>query len=183
MKHITPYNNEWPVRFSLVAKFLREHLPDTCFIHHIGSTSIPGMPSKDIIDLDIECPNGSMSSIIDSLDRAGYDHEGDKGIATREAFQPKVGSLAFNLPPHHLYACETQSPELFKHLAFREYLVSHPDRAKWLAREKIEKDQSAKSRSEYIINKSIIYEIITEESLAWANKALQWTPINGTAEF
>jgi GrpB-like predicted nucleotidyltransferase (UPF0157 family) len=104
MKFITPYNTEWPARFKLIARFLRKYIPSTCLIHHIGSTSVPGMPAKDIIDIDIECPNGSMPSIIEALDKAGYDHEGDLGIPTREAFKPRDGTLAFNLPLHHLYA-------------------------------------------------------------------------------
>jgi GrpB-like predicted nucleotidyltransferase (UPF0157 family) len=130
------------------------------------------MPSKDIIDLDIECPGGSIPDAIEFLRRAGYDHEGDKGIATREAFRAKPGSAAAELPPHHLYVCDTQSPELLRHIAFREYLISHPDRAGWIARQKIEIDQSANSRSEYIEDKSRAYETITREALAWASQSL-----------
>ncbi len=172
MKYITLYNDEWPVRFSFIAQSLREYIPDTCLIHHVGSTSIPGMPAKDVIDLDIECPNGSMMSIIEALDEAGYDHEGDKGIPAREAFKPREGSLPFNLHCHHLYACESCSPELFKHIVFRDYLVSHSERAKWLASQKIEEDKSAHSRDEYIEHKSNAYEIITNEALTWADNRM-----------
>jgi len=170
MRYIAQYNDEWPMRFTLIARFLQEHIPHTCIIHHVGSTSIPGMPAKEIIDIDIECPNGTMSSIIDALEKAGYEHEGDKGIPTRESFKPRGGSEAIDLPTHHLYACETQSPELFKHVAFRDYLVSHPKRAKWLANLKHEMDMSADSRADYIESKSGAYEVITKESLSWANR-------------
>jgi GrpB-like predicted nucleotidyltransferase (UPF0157 family) len=130
------------------------------------------MPAKDIVDVDIECPDGTMPQIIAALDRAGYDHEGDKGIPTREAFCPGDRTAA-GLPHHHLYACETRSPELFKHLAFRDYLVSHSDRARWLAAQKIVADQAADSRDAYIENKSDAYAVITAESLPWAKKASQ----------
>ena len=168
MKYISLYNDEWSVWFSLIADFLQKHIPDTCLIHHVGSTSIPGMPAKDVIDLDIECSTGSMPFIIETLDKAGYDHEGDKGISTREAFKPRDKSLPCNLHYHHLYACLSHSPELLKHIAFRDYLISHSERAKWLATQKIKQDKSARSRAEYIENKSKAYEIITNEALAWA---------------
>jgi GrpB-like predicted nucleotidyltransferase (UPF0157 family) len=140
------------------------------------------MPAKDIIDLDVECPTGAMPSIINGLDAAGYVHEGDKGIPMREAFCPKTGSLASKLPRHHLYACESRSPELFKHLAWRDYLRLHVQRAKWLATQKIAKDRSANSRAAYIENKSTAYAIIARESLLWAKKALRRTATSGAAE-
>jgi GrpB-like predicted nucleotidyltransferase (UPF0157 family) len=137
MKYFTPYNDVWPHRSQQIARFLYDQIPNNCRIHHVGSTAIPGIPAKDIIDLDIEYPSGTMQSIIGILDEAGYVHEGDKGIPSRETFCPKMGSSASKLPQHHLYACESQSPELFKHLAFREYLILHVQRAKWLAAQKI----------------------------------------------
>ncbi len=182
MKCITPYIDDWPNAFQQISRFLRVTLPETCLIHHVGSTSIPGMPAKNIIDLDIECPNGTMSSIIGALNGAGYFHEGDKGIPMREAFCPKMESPASKLPQHHLYACESQSPELFKHQAFRDYLILHVQRAKWLASKKIAIGKSAKSRAAYIEKKSDAYAIITIESLSWANKALQRVSTSRTTE-
>lgn len=165
MKFIISYNEAWPLRFEQIARSLRDILPATCRFHHVGSTAVLGMPAKDIIDLDIECPDGSMASIIAALDGAGYAHRGDLGIPTREAFSPKAGSLAATFPEHHLYACESQSPELFKHLAFRDYLIQHTERAAWLAAQKIIVDQSANSREAYIENKADAYAVITREAL------------------
>ena len=182
MKYIVPYNNEWPIRFNAIAQFLRGYIPDGCLIHHVGSTAVPGMPAKDIIDVDVECPDGSMASVIEALERARYDHEGDLGIPTREAFKPRIGSTALSLPCHHLYACETRSPELFKHIAFRDYLICHPTRAEWLASQKVRADELANSRAEYIENKSSAYETIEGEILSWADRALQRTPTSGAGD-
>jgi GrpB-like predicted nucleotidyltransferase (UPF0157 family) len=66
------------------------------------------------------------------------------------------------------------SPELLKHLAFRDYLISHPDRAQWLASRKIKEDKSANSRAEYIENKSNAYAIITKESLRFRQPGHPW---------
>ena len=129
------------------------------------------MPAKDIIDLIIENPAGQMPTIIAVLDKVGYIHEGNKGIPTREAFRPKPASVAARLPPHHLYACETGFSELFRHLAFRDYLIAHPARARWLGEQKLARDRSAACRSEYIEHKADAYAIITNESLFWAGNA------------
>ena len=50
---------------------------------------------------------------------------GTFGIVGRAAFQAPAA-----LPPHHLYLCLAGSPELSRHLAFRDYLRSHPDSAR-----------------------------------------------------
>ena len=168
MQYITNYNPDWPRRFAAIAGYLRPHLGAGLAFHHVGSTSVPGMVAKDIIDLDIECPIGSMPEVIGALRAAGYEHEGDKGIPTREAFRPLPGSAADALPAHHLYACEADSPELRKHLAYRDYLIAHPGRTAWLAEQKIEADRIAARRDEYIENKSAAYAVITRKSLAWA---------------
>lgn len=170
MKYITPYNPDWVSQFEGIASWLREKLPRHSQVHHVGSTSIPGMPAKNIIDIDIECPIGSMDTIITALNHAGYQHEGDKGIPGREAFRPKEGSEASFLYHHHLYACESNSSELHKHLAFKNYLRANPEKQKWLAEHKIECDRIAQSRSEYIERKAPFYEVITADSLKWAKK-------------
>ncbi len=148
---------------------MTDFIPDDCLFHHVGSTSVPGMSAKDIIDLDIEYAKGSFQALISGLREAGYEHEGDLGISGRDAFKPILGSSAMALPAHHPYACEIGAFELQKHLAFREYLRAHPERATWLSKMKLLADASAKSRDEYIENKLRYYETITRESLEWAN--------------
>ena len=137
---------------------------------------MPGMPAKDIIDLDIECPAGRMTSVVKALSEIGYVHEGDKGIRGREAFHPMAGSAPASWPPHHLYACQANAHELLKHLAYREYLRHNDDRAEWLAQQKISADRRANSRDEYIANKNEAYAIITRESLSWARRSMPQLP-------
>ena len=127
------------------------------------------MPAKDIIDVDMECPQGSMSRVIDRLAEAGYEHEGDCGIPTREAFGPQEDSDATLLHPHHLYACESNSPELRRHLAFRDYLMAHPERAGWLAQEKRRADGASPTRDAYIDAKAAAYEAIVAAAMSWVS--------------
>jgi GrpB-like predicted nucleotidyltransferase (UPF0157 family) len=172
MQFITEYNTQWPRRFDELAEMLRPFLPYACALHHVGSTSIPGMPAKDIIDIDIECPIGAMASIIQALARAGYEHRGDLGVPTREAFKPSPDA-ALCLPPHHLYACESDSPELFRHRTFRQYLIEHEARLLWLTEQKRRADKTASTRDEYIENKTDAYNTIVIEAMAWAESLKQ----------
>ena len=167
MKYIRHYSKNWAHEFAEIAKFLRGYLREEMLIHHVGSTAIPAMPAKDIVDIDIECPNGSISKVIAALTKAGYEHNGDQGIPSREAFSPRAGTKAIDLRPHHLYACETQSVELHRHLAFRDYLRLHPERAIWLADQKQRADHSASTRDGYIEGKSGSYGKIVAEAESW----------------
>lgn len=171
MRYITEYRSGWPESFETIAQAIRGALPEACAVHHVGSTAIPGMPSKDIIDIDIECPAGSIAAVIDALAGLGYEHEGDKGILGREAFRPLPGAAVETLPPHHLYACEDSATELRKHLAFRDFLRTHAERMTWLAEQKRLADQAARWRDEYIENKDRAYATITAEALEWVGHA------------
>lgn len=170
MNYISEYKKSWAEDFKDIARFLEIYLPHGLRIHHVGSTSVPGMPAKNIIDVDIECPLESMVQIVTQLAEAGYEHMGDQGIPTRQAFRPCDGSAASRLRPHHLYACETDSPELRRHLAFRDYLLANSERANWLANEKRSVDNGATSRATYIDSKAASYEKIVFEAMSWVSK-------------
>ncbi|MEM8640120.1 MAG: GrpB family protein [Cyanobacteria bacterium P01_G01_bin.54] len=167
LQYISEYNPDWPQRFKQIADRLQTALPADCQIHHVGSTAIPRMPAKDIIDVDIQCPSGQLSQVIEVLEKLGYSHEGDQGIPGREAFRPVDGPPATALPAHHLYVCETEAAELHNHLAFRDYLLESPGRAHWLGQQKRLADQKATSRSEYIANKANAYEVINQQVQKW----------------
>lgn len=171
MKYIAAYNPDWPKRFERIAAYVKAFLPESCTFHHVGSTSVPGMPAKDIIDLDIEYEHGFLQVVIDGLKDAGYEHQGDLGIPGREAFKPLAGSCAVSLPVHHLYACETGAFELKRHLAYRDYLRARPDRAEWLAKKKILVDATANSRDEYMEKKGCYYDLISKEAMEWAHNS------------
>ncbi len=51
---ISAYSDAWPEQFRIIASYLEGHLQTYKSIEHVGSTSIPGMDGKSIIDIDIE---------------------------------------------------------------------------------------------------------------------------------
>jgi len=168
MYSLSEYQEAWSVQFERIAAYLRVNLEASCIIHHVGSTSIPAMPAKAIIDISVEYSHGLKPKLLQMLERAGYLHLGDLGLSGRDAFNANSRYTLYSLPQHHLYACESGAYELKKHLAFRDYLRANPDRALWLASKKRLAANESSSKSEYIENKSRYYEIITTESLASA---------------
>jgi GrpB-like predicted nucleotidyltransferase (UPF0157 family) len=91
-------------------------------VEHVGSTAVPGLAAKPIIDIDVVVPSqAEMPAIIQRLATLGYVHCGNFGIEDREAFQSPTG-----LPKHHLYACIQGSAALANHLAVRDCLRRNP---------------------------------------------------------
>ena len=125
---VTAYDPQWPVNFEAIRREVAEALgPLALRIEHVGSTSVPGLSAKPIIDLDVVISGYPVfSEVVEKLAQLGYIHEGDLGIPQREAFCYEGKE---HLQKHHLYVCPENSPELHRHITFRDYLRSHPDAA------------------------------------------------------
>jgi GrpB-like predicted nucleotidyltransferase (UPF0157 family) len=129
---IQPYNKSWVTDFQTIRSILEEtlqQLPVT--IEHIGSTAIPGLAAKPIIDIDIVFENAiPFSKIKNKLEALGYYHNGNQGIADRDVFK-RAETFATHKPldsiAHHLYVCPAHSEELKRHLLFRNYLRTNED--------------------------------------------------------
>ena len=94
-------------------------------IEHIGSTSVPNLDSKPIIDIDIVYENESeLEKIKSGLINLGYDHNGNQGIEKREVFKRNGKSLngILDTITHHLYACLKNSKALERHILSRNFL-------------------------------------------------------------
>jgi GrpB-like predicted nucleotidyltransferase (UPF0157 family) len=99
-------------------------------VQHVGSTAVPGLAAKPILDIDIAYPSElALAQVADRLAGLGYRHVGNQGIPEREVFKrlPSQSHLVLDGIAHHLYACPAHSAELRRHLAFRDYLIAHPE--------------------------------------------------------
>ena len=125
--HIADYDPQWPVEFRRIRDQITAALGLLAQrIEHVGSTAVPGLAAKSIIDIDVVIATRSdLPAVTASLCPLGYQHEGDLGVAGREAFTTPPGA-----PPHHLYVCAAGNPALARHLAFRDFLRSHPGAAR-----------------------------------------------------
>ena len=129
-KHVIvqSYDESWKTDFIAIRDELDAALKDLALrIEHVGSTSVEGLAAKPIIDIDVVISDRSvLPEVVSALGSIGYSHEGDLGIPGREAFKYEGKD---HLRKHHLYVCAQDSEELKRHLAFRDYLRSHPEAA------------------------------------------------------
>ncbi|HXA76366.1 MAG TPA: GrpB family protein [Candidatus Acidoferrales bacterium] len=115
---IVDYDPSWPTIFCAFRDQLAEALgPLAIAIEHVGSTAVPGLPAKPIVDLDVVVRAADVAATISALQSLGYQRVGDLGIEAREAFRcpPEV-------PRHHLYVCLEGGTAFLNHLAFRDCL-------------------------------------------------------------
>jgi len=133
---VVPYDPTWPAKFEALRTALASALGDVAWaIHHVGSTAVPGLPAKPILDVDVEIASREdLVECIRRLARLGYRPLGDLGIAGREAFErdgpdvPRDGR-GRSWPEHHLYVCASDAAELRRHLLLRDFLRANPARA------------------------------------------------------
>ena len=122
---VLPYDEKWQQDFLDIKSELAAALGTLALsIEHVGSTSVPGLTAKPIIDIDVVVRKADLESAIKALATIGYEHEGNGGIEGREMFK-YTGKE--HLMDHHLYVCPEDSRELKRHVLFRDYLLSHPD--------------------------------------------------------
>ncbi len=125
---VVEYDPAWPLLFADIASRVQAAFVggQTPRIEHVGSTAVLGLPAKPIIDIDVVIPSrADLPDAVARLATLGYVHQGDLGITSRESFKSPPES-----PPQNLYVCAEDSPELRRHLLFRDYLRSHPDAAR-----------------------------------------------------
>lgn len=123
---VLPYDTAWKDAFEKIKAEIYAALGDLAVgIEHVGSTAVEGLSAKPCIDIDVVISDcGVLPDVIAALGAIGYEHEGDLGIKGREAFKYSDKPHLLN---HHLYVCAKNSPELKRHIAFREYLRHNPE--------------------------------------------------------
>lgn len=123
---IHPYSPDWNTHFESIKNVLDKCLQGLDYtIEHVGSTAVPGLAAKPIIDIDIVFNDPSTFPLIkQALELIGYFHNGNQGIDDREVFK-RVGTKQHEILDairHHLYVCSADSPALKRHLITRDYL-------------------------------------------------------------
>src|SRR5690606_290693 len=124
---VLPYDKEWVSIFEKETAKLKSILGDQVVaVHHFGSTSVPGLAAKPIIDILLVVKDISvMDGYNEALQAIGYMGKGENGIAGRRYFQKGGDNRT-----HHLHTYQVGSPEIHRHLVFRDYLRSHPSAAR-----------------------------------------------------
>lgn len=126
---LATYDPSWPEIFAGEAQAIRRALGDMfAGIEHVGSTAIPGLAAKPVIDIvTIVTSLERATDAIPGLEALGYDCRGENGIPGRLFF--RKGLLEFRRT-HHLHLIEAGHEQWTSMLLFRDYLRSHPGDAR-----------------------------------------------------
>jgi len=157
---VVPYDEAWPQIFEAIRRRIDAALGGVPHVtEHVGSTAVPGLVAKPIIDVAVVVPAATnVSDAVRALASIGYEHEGDLGVTGRAAFRAPPGTT-----PHHLYVVVAGSKPQLDHVRFRDFLRGHPDHAQRYAARKLEFAPLLETdRQAYVDGKAdIITEMLT----------------------
>ncbi|MBN3059408.1 GrpB family protein [Pectobacterium versatile] len=127
---IVPYDEQWPGLFEAESVLLKTILGQVISrIHHVGSTSVPGLAAKPVIDILLEVVDlNKLEELNAEMENAGYTARGENGIQNRRYFT-KGGVQR----THHVHAFAVGDIQIVKHLAFRDYLIKNTKAAEQYA--------------------------------------------------
>lgn len=122
---VVPHDPRWRESFEAEAGQIAAALGESVVaVHHIGSTSIPDIYAKPIIDLLVEVRDiGEVDGRGAAMEALGYEVMGEFGMPGRRYFR-KDGPGGTRT--HHVHVFGAGSDEVERHLAFRDYMVAHP---------------------------------------------------------
>lgn len=123
---VVEHDPQWSAWFDRTRAFVWPAIKDLALrIDHVGSTAVPGLPAKPIIDLDIVVAGASLvRPVIDAVRALGYRWVGDLGVEGRQAFEAPVPA---GLPAHHLYLVVENSKPHLDHVLLRDLLRADPE--------------------------------------------------------
>ncbi|WP_019910878.1 GrpB family protein [Paenibacillus sp. HW567] len=123
---VVSYDPAWKTEFSRLEAWMLEIAGDLIIAaEHVGSTSVEGLSAKPVIDIDLVMESYDIfPQIVERLAQYGYVHQGNLGIEGREAFKREQEDPFMK---YHLYVCPKDGKGYLEHIAFRDYLRTHPE--------------------------------------------------------
>lgn len=166
---VVPPNPTWREEFEAESRRIAVVMGENIVaIHHIGSTAIPGIYAKPVIDFLIEVKDiietDTQTAAVAAL---GYEAMGEFGLPGRRYFRKEQPS---GIRTHNVHTYETGSPEINRHLAFRDYMIAHPDIAQQYSELKRELAKKYPQDIEgYMDGKDEFVRMVEKKALAWQN--------------
>nr|HAT8714345.1 GNAT family N-acetyltransferase [Legionella jordanis] len=174
---VVPYDKQWPHLFKDEANRIQKALGE-CLkeIYHIGSTSIHNMPAKPVIDILLVLENADdIHFISEQLTRLDYDHLRRQIIPHVSFFTKRQGSVI----RFHLHLHERGSPQIQRHVNFRDYVSQHPHVAHSYAQLKIQlASQFAEDIYSYVSGKDKLVQEIDAKAKLWEGRKRDYLPQN-----
>ncbi len=158
---VVDWDPAWAAQFDEVAAVLRAALVDVpgAMVEHVGSTSVPGLAAKPVLDVDVIVDGAEVAAAVAALESVGYVHRGDLGVTGREAFH------APGPPRRNVYVCAAGTPNVRNHLAVRDVLRSRTDlRDAYAAVKRALAADPAMDIDTYIAGKSAVLQEVLDAS-------------------
>jgi len=157
------HNPNWEEHFEKEKKLLLKTFPNILKISHGGSTVIPNIPAKPIIDLFAVVKSlKEVEPMVNNLEKLGYDYVGERGVPER-LLAVKKGPLDFRT--HHLHFVEETSNEWKNHLLLKNYFLKYPEVVTEYAKLKVELGEKfGEDRGSYTSGKESFIESVLEKA-------------------
>ncbi|GGI11715.1 GrpB family protein [Gottfriedia solisilvae] len=158
------YTQTWKTMFEDEVKVLNAIFGNEIIVfEHFGSTSIPGMKAKPVIDMmcivrDIE----RIDTYNEKMIELNYDVAGDWGITGRRLFR-KGGENR----THHIHFYQIDNPHIERHLIFRDYLLAHPEEVQKYSEFKENLAKKYESTSDYSPAKKAFVSGMEKNAIVW----------------
>ncbi|MDE2836901.1 MAG: GrpB family protein [Chloroflexota bacterium] len=140
---IVEYNPDWPLAFEReAASILAACGPLVDEVHHVGSTAVPGLAAKPVLDImPVAAGPAEAHAAVARMAMLGYRCLGENGISGRLYFEKDVNGRTVA----HIHMFPAGHPAIRTHLAFRDYLRTHPEAARDY--ERLKRDLAARHRN------------------------------------
>ncbi|MCT4792445.1 MULTISPECIES: GrpB family protein [Exiguobacterium] len=162
---VTPYQTSWPEAFEQEADRLRAIFGDRLLaVHHIGSTSVPGLSAKPILDiLPVVDSLDGIEAFDAAMEQIGYEAKGEFGMPGRRYYRKGGDNRT-----HHIHLYVDGNPEIMRHVVFRDYLRQHPEEVEAYStiKERLA-HQYPEDISAYIAGKDSFVKTMEQRALAW----------------
>ena len=170
MIKILPYDPAWPSLFEAEAARIRDAMRGLALrIEHVGSTAVPGLAAKPVIDIQVSVATlAPLGRHAESLAQLGYSHI---PLGPFDAVYPFFQKPVEWPSTHHIHLCVCGDEQERRHLAFRDYLRSHPTVAAQYAELKrglaaANDGTTLESRENYSLSKSPFVNSMLERALS-----------------
>ena len=173
---VVPYSPDWPLQFEPVAEDLRAALGEvrSAVVEHVGSTSVPGLAAKPILDIDVVVDGEDVGDAVAALESINYVHRGDLGVSDRQAFKAPDDA-----PRRNVYVCMRGTLNVRNHLAVRDALRARSDlRDEHAAVKMALAADPSKDIDAYIARKSAVLQKVLAVSDLTSEERLQILRLN-----
>lgn len=172
---VVPYNPEWIMLYQQESQHLQKALGNQLKeIYHMGSTAIPEMSAKPVIDIMLVFENlDAIDDISQALNGLNYYNIRRQVIPHRSFFARRQDEkISF-----HLHIRERGDPQINRHINFRDYIIAHPDQAKRYAELKIKlAAQFHEDIRSYVLGKDKFVQEIDAKAKLWPKRKKDYLP-------